>query len=148
MAQRKVYQANAYKDLDIYVMYGGTTKKQILFRGGSLQPRINGKYITSDPKDIEAIEKHSMFNVWFRCVQVDEIPEDENALLDDVKPQDQNTEADQIPEGFTKVEGIKTLQAAKEYLVKECGMDSKKLPNGVAVKNAAKENKVVFVDLK
>ena len=47
-----------------------------------------------------------------------------------------------------KVEGIKTIQAAKEYLIANfADVKASHLPNGEAVKKVAAEKKVLFVDL-
>jgi len=148
MGYRKIYQSLHYKDLDTYVVVNGQ-KVLIQFRGGSLQPKVNGKFTTTDQDLVKAMDSDSGLNTSFKCIYSEKIAEEkprytaeDEATLDapEEKPEETKNE-------FTKVPGIKTIQAARTYIVENFGIPASKMLNGVAVKEYAAEKKIVFVDL-
>lgn len=160
MAQRKVYESIHFHIRDLYVLVDG---KPVLiqFRGGSMIPDIKGRFSTTDPKLIKAMDTDSAYGKSFKCIHVedypDPVPSKENVLAgakteggnSPANESGNNTDGSPANEGdFTKVEGIKTVQKAKEYLAAEpYNIPLSQLPNGTVVKAKAKELKLLFVDL-
>jgi hypothetical protein len=157
MAIRKTYQSIHFITHDTYVDANGK-KVQVLFRGGSLKPRINGKYSTSDPAIIAALDRGlNAKGATYRLIssEDDGIEEPVQEVKAEVKapkapPADPPAAppAD-VPEGFIEVKDIATVQKARDYLVANFeGITAAKLPNGPAIKKFALENKIAFTDLK
>lgn len=158
---RKVYQSVHFQTLDTYVMVKGQ-KVLIQFTGGSLKPKINGTYSTSDPDVIAAMDKGIVPDAAYKCISVDTTPDppsakpSEPAAKEDPPAKDLANVPDKDPEGappadgsFKEVPGIATVQAAKDYLLANIeGLTQSRLPNGTAVKAVAAENKIHFTDLK
>ncbi len=170
MRVRKIYQAIEFRTLDTYESVGGN-KIRIEFRNSSPAPNARGQYTTEDPAVIAAMEKSASFGTTYKCIHTETFgdPEpvtrkaapkgqppadDEGAggAADDTGgandaggKEDPNAGNDA---GVTEVPGIATIQAAREYLVKNCEGNASKLPNGTAVKKFAAEKKINFVDLK
>ena len=165
MATRKTYQSIHFIELDTYIMVNGH-KKLIQFRGGSLKPRINGRYSTSDPAEIEVLDKDvKRAGASFKCVYQEEIPDKvitkpeqtgEASIKDkpvekkqepeEFKDQDDNVLPESI--GVKTVPDITAVQDARKYLVANVeGLTLSKLPNITAVKNAAAKNNIVFPNL-
>lgn len=162
--QRKVYQATLYQYLDTYVEVNGQ-KTLIQFRGGTLQPRLNGKFATDDPNVIAALDadiKRLGAKASFKCIHSEEIPDpkEENAPVKSTAPQSAAPQveppaADDVPAGdnaapIVEIPGITTVQAAKEFLLEKYPEDVKisHLPNKEAVLKVAAEKRIKFVDLK
>lgn len=159
MAIRKTYQAIRYQFLDINVMVGGK-RTLIQFRGGTLRPKINGKYSTNDPAVIEALDKRAGKS--FRCIRTEGSPdvkkdEVKSKAPSATKAQEGNKESevtvdpsDQTETGKSLKEVIEvtTMQEAREFLVSSVeGMSPGKLPNNQAIKNAAVKNGFSFPNL-
>jgi hypothetical protein len=141
MALRKTYRSLIYKDLDTYVMVNGT-KRLITFRGGSLQPPINGIFVADDPDLIKAMDNDRGNGTSFICVQTSGSPE--KAKSEALKAV--QTEA---PVEKTQIQGIKTLQEAKEFLLVNVeGLKAAQMPNSKSVLNQAAKNGFEFPDLK
>lgn len=161
MAQRKVYQAVSYQYLDTYVMVNGQ-KVLVQFRGGTLSPRMNGKFSTEDPDVIAALDadlNRLGSNASFKCIHSEEIPDAEGVKKADApKAEEPKKEApdgdgkppasDPIP--ATEVPSITTVQAAKEYLLQQFPDELKvsHLQNKEAVLKVAAEKLLKFTDLK
>jgi hypothetical protein len=157
MALRKTYQAIGFKTFDTYELVKGQ-KVLIQFRSASHLPNSKGQFTTSDPDLIEAMDNSSSYGISFTCVRTDEIegPAVRSIKVDEPTPTpapaptfDDDEESDLAPEkvGITKVADITTIQAARDYLVKNHGAVASKLPNGPAVKKFAAERKIEFIDL-
>lgn len=160
--QRKVYQATNYQYLDTYVEVKGQ-KTLIQFRGGTLQPRLNGKFATDDPDVIAALDadiNRLGAKASFKCIHSEEIPgpKEENAPVKSTAPQSAAPLGEPVkdaPAGdnaapIAEIPGITTVQDAKEYLLDKFA-DSVKishLPNKDAVQKVAAEKRIKFVDLK
>lgn len=139
--KQKTYQATQAVQLDTYVSVNGQ-KVLIEFRGGTLDPRINGRYQTSNPEIIKALDEDIARvgpSCTFKCIH-------EEILLAD----------DPLTEGLAEKEipGIKTVTAAKEWLVKASeegiinkGITAGQIKNRTDVLRIAAENKVVFTEL-
>ena len=142
--QLKIYQSIDYQVLDTYVMAGGS-RRLIEFRGGSLQPRINGKFSTSDPEIIAALDADiARGGASFKCIHSEDLPDGAKA-----KGKKESEENDFVPEDFNHVTGITTGQAARDFLLENVpGLSNTKLPNIATIKEVAKANKIFFVDLK
>lgn len=156
MAQRKVYRSLVYKDLDTYIVVNGQ-KVRIEFRGGSLQPPINGIFVATNPDVIKAMDHDSGLGRSFTCIvsegEPDPEPEDEDSdedepkVVPDKKPA-KKAQVHEIPE-MKEVPGITTIQDAREYLLKEIeGLKPQNIPNPKSVENLAAKNGIVFPDLK
>lgn len=135
---RKVYQSLYYQLFNTYVMVDGV-KVSVNFTGGSLVPKINGTFVTTDEKIQEAIEKSGGFNKDYKLTSTETIVEEE--------PEE---EKEQIPDDYNKVSGIKTAQKARDFLLEQKieGLTASQLPNIAAIKEVAAANKIVFLDLK
>ena len=151
--QRKTYQSIHYKDLDTYVSVNGV-KTLIIFRGGTLKPKVNGKVSTDDPALIKAMDNDPGNGTSFRCISIEGEAEPsvrENPVIPskakEKKQEPEDDTQDRNPE-ITKVEGISTVQAARDYLLNNVPeLTASKIPNGAAVKNVAAANNILFVDL-
>ena len=160
MPIRKTYQSFHYTELDTYIMVGGH-KKLIQFRDGSLKPRINGRYTTSNPQEIEALDKDAQRpGASFRCVHTEGAPDKvtkpksetpEKQEVPDTRAPEEFKDQDENPAGsvgYKTVPEIKTVQDARKYLADNVeGLTLSKLPNATAVKNAAAKNNIVFPNL-
>jgi len=141
---RKVYQLKHFLQLETSTVVDGK-KVAIKFSGESLFPRVPGRFEATDPKLIAAMDadmKRAGSNCAYKCISA-EGDDKEKDLYDD-----QEEGLTDEPSEFTKAEDVKTLQEAKEYLVKNVeGMTASRIPNKQAVLNAAKENKIEFPNL-
>lgn len=170
MGVRKTYQAVGFKTLDTYEMVNGA-KRLIQFRSGNHAPDAKGQYTTEDPDVIEALENSSSYGISFKCIRTEKTagpdlatskakaapkqpapPADDKGAGAGDKGGEQGagdgTDAEgNTGDGLTNVPDIATVQAAREYLVANCGATASKLPNGPAVKKFAAEKKINFVDL-
>ena len=165
MATRKTYQSIHYIELDTYIMVGGH-RKLIQFRGGSLKPRINGRYTTSDPAEVEVLDKDAKRpGASFKCVYSEEIPERTFNIKEvtaeasnEVKSEATQPEPEEFKDqsedisaqsmGVKSVPEINTVQEARKYLAANVeGLTLSKLPNATAVKSAAAKNNIVFPNL-
>lgn len=142
---RKVYQLKHFLQLETSTVVDGK-KVAIKFSGESLFPRVPGRFEATDPKLIAAMDadmKRAGSDCAYRCILSEGDPK--------AKDFDPNEPPEDPPVGnedFTKAEEVKTLQEAKEYLVKNVeGMTASRIPNKQAVLNAAKENKIEFPNL-
>jgi len=162
MGVRKIYQAVEFKSLDTYEMVNGV-KTLIEFRNASQSPSAKGLYTTANPDIIAAMDKSTSNNITFKCIHSETFGDAEAEPKTAPKPL---THAPEGPGEVTgeggdgegaedtaakgevmQVSGIATVQAAREYLVQNCGATPSKLPNGPAVKKFAAEKKINFVDL-
>ena len=128
----KTYQAIGYQTYDMYVKIDGKITL-ISFRGGSLRPAINGTFQTSDPKLQGILANDSAKNITFK----------EIGTFDD------EAEKEEATGELLNVEGVITVQGAREYLLANVpGATQASLPNKTAVLALAEANKIVFIDLK
>ena len=160
MGVRKIYQAVEFKSLDTYEMVNGV-KTLIEFRNASQAPSAKGLYTTANPDIIAAMDKSTSNNITFKCIHSETFGDAEAEPKTAPKPLTHAPEGpgevtDEAGEGagypaasgeVTEIPGITTIQAAREYLVQNCGATPSKLPNGPAVKKFAAEKKINFVDL-
>lgn len=139
--KQKTYQATQSIQLDTYVLINGKAFL-VEFRGGTLDPRISGRFQTSDPDVIAALDADIARvgpSCTFKCIHEEVLIEDET-LTEGLEPKE-------IP-------GIKTVTATKSWLVEasEQGIIKKGITAG-AIKNRtdvlriAAENKVTFTEL-
>ncbi len=163
MGVRKIYQAIEFRTLDTYEMVNGS-KIRIEFRNSSPAPNARGQYTTEDPDVIAAMEKSASFGTTYKCIHTETFGDPTPAPRTKAAPKIQDPDPDEATAegndeagkedpnagndtGVTEVPGIATIQAAREYLVANCGATASKLPNGPAVKKFAAEKKINFVDL-
>ena len=123
-----------------------------------------GQYTTEDPDVIAAMEKSASFGTTYKCIHTETFGDPTPAPRTKAAPKIQDPDPDEATAegndeagkedpnagndtGVTEVPGIATIQAAREYLVANCGATASKLPNGPAVKKFAAEKKINFVDL-
>lgn len=140
MALRKVYRSLVYKDLDTYVMVDGI-KTLVQFRGGSLQPRINGIFVSDDADIIAAMDKDRGNGTSFTCISVTGEPAKKAEPVKFAEPEEENE--------VTQITGVTTLQEVREFLLKNVeGLTPAKMPNIKSVMNLAAKNGYEFPDLK
>jgi hypothetical protein len=137
---RKTYQSLTYQTLSMYVLVNGQ-KRLVQFKGGTLKPKMNGKFITDDPQMIAALDTDSANGKMFKCIAVE--------TTDQAKePEVDHSEAILDSSDVIKVSGIKTAQSARDYLLQNVPeLSSTKLPNLTAIKEVAAANGIRFVDL-
>jgi len=127
----KTYQALNYQTYDMYVNLDGKSFL-IPFRGGSLRPKINGTFQTSDPALQEVLQKDTSNGVSFK--EINSFDDEEPIVKSD-------TDIIEVP-------GITTVAAAKDYLLSHIdGLSAASLPNKTAVLAIAEQNNYVFTDL-
>jgi hypothetical protein len=137
---RKTYQSLTYQTLSIYVLVNGQ-KRLVQFKGGTLKPKMNGKFITDDPQMIAALDTDSANGKMFKCIAVETNEEGK-------KTEDELPVASEDTTDLIRVSGIRTAQAAKDYLLQNVPeLSSTKLPNLATIKEIAAANKIKFVDL-
>lgn len=142
---RKTYQATQAMQLDTYCLVDGQ-KVAIEFRGGTIQPRINGKYITTDPKVIAQmdadIQRVGANVASYKCIHEEVIDEGWE------EPQTGN------PSNLLAVPNIQTVTAAREWLINASetgvikkGITPSMIKNRQDVLKFATDNNVNFLDL-
>jgi len=117
------------------------------FRGGSLQPPVNGIFSTSNPDYIKALDNDSSNGIAFACIRSEGVPEKVKPIAD---PKGETKDsATPGPAKKQIVPGITNLQEAKEYLLKNIeGLTMAKMPNAKSVTNLAEKHEIEFPDLK
>ena len=147
---RKVYQLNHFQLLDTYILVNGK-KKLILFRGGSLKPKINGKFATTDPAEIAVMDEGAKRpGAAYRCILSDTVPDDKPKKVPEQKVDKEPAlvETTMASAGMKVVPEINSVKDARNYLVENVkGYTISKLPNMTAVKNAAAKNNILFPNL-
>lgn len=146
MAVRKIYEAIEFKDLDTYEVVNGV-RTPIQFRSSSPALEAKGKYVSSNPEIIKAMDASiARGKCAYKCILTENFYNDDEPLPDipdGTKDSAEQTDGDDI----RQVPDIKTIQDARAYLNKEFEIPLSKMPNGGAVKKAAAEHKVSFPDL-
>lgn len=140
MAKRvnKVYQHAHLLSLTTPVKAGNKVVV-VEFDGGNSYPRSNGKYSTNDPEVQKALEESPRFKKDWHLLRETSLEEEEPEVEEP---------AGKDPEGEEEViEGITTVQAAKDYLTKEYGATSREVSNREKVLDYAASKNVVFKDL-
>lgn len=155
MSIRKTYRSLVYKELDTYVLVDGI-KRLIQFRGGSLQPRINGIYVTEDPKVIKAMDTDSGNGASFICIR-EEFVKEENTDKTDKAP-DKNKKSEKAlkedlivgPDkelNIEEVPGINNLQDARNYMLSRFDdLKPSQLNNTNMVKSQAAKKGIKFTE--
>lgn len=168
MAVTKTYQSIHFIELDTYIMVGGN-KKLIQFRGGSLKPRIMGRYTTKDPDEIVALDRATRRpGASFKCIATEGAPDvvesprpgpkppapppgptkEQSELQGEAPDQDEREDLTEATEGLKLIPEVTTVKAAREYLANNIeGLTLSRLPNLAAVKNAAEKNNIAFPNL-
>jgi hypothetical protein len=141
MSIRKTYRSLVYKELDTYVLVDGV-KRLIQFRGGSLQPRINGIYVTEDPKVIEAMDSDRGNGTSFVCIRSEGEPDEKKKT---VKPVEKKKEP---VEDIEEVPGITNLQDARNYMLSRFqDLRPSQLNNTIMVRAQAVKKGIKFTEL-
>lgn len=142
---QKTYQALANVVFDTYIVVKGS-KFLVQFRGGMLEPRTNGIFVTNNKDIIAAMEKDSGFNKTFK------LKSSETILTDDPVKHGASGSLDRSD--WQKVEGTTSVQKAKDWLLEASeegrirkGITTSLIPNKTTVLALADEFKIVFVDL-
>ena len=157
MGVRKIYQSLEFKSLDTYEMVNGV-RTLIQFRSGSLATSAKGQFTATSPALIEAMDHSSSNGITFKEIyteKFDDAEEEIPAGLPKVLTAEEELLAAEeaaavaaaADAAITKISEISTVQAARAYLVEKFAMQISKLPNAVAVRKAAAEHKIEFVDL-
>ena len=142
--KQKTYEATNAIQLDTYCLVDGK-KFLVEFRGGTLDPRKHGRFNTSDPKVIKAMDDDIVRvgpeRASYKCVHTETLIDDEAEI-----------EVEPIPEKI--IPGIKTVTKAREWLIEASdqgiikkGITSSMIKNRTDVLRFAGENKVTFTDL-
>jgi len=143
MSIRKTYRSLVYKELDTYVLVDGV-KRLIQFRGGSLQPRINGIYVTEDPKVVEAMDSDRGNGTSFVCIRSEGESEPAEKKKT-VKPAEKKKEPG---EDLEEVPGITNLQDARNYMLSRYeDLRPSQLNNTIMVKAQAVKKGIKFTEL-
>jgi hypothetical protein len=137
---------------------GSRLKTLVQFRGGNLQPPVNGIFSTDNPLMIKALDKDSSYGRSFTCIRTEGEPEPPKPLPKEETPLPiaavrrtvSKKEPKKEPEtGPKQVPGIKTLQEARNYLlVNFPELKPSQLNNTVMVKGQATKREIEFVDFK
>lgn len=142
--KQKTYQSTNAVQLDTYVLVKGK-KVLIEFRGGTLDPRWNGTYQTTDPEVIKQLDadiaRVGADKASFKCIH------EETLLNDEPVETGEPVTTKEIPD-------VKTVTAAKEWLLDASeagiikrGITSSVIKNRTDVLRIAAENGVTFIDL-
>ena len=109
--------------------------------GGKAHPnKVFGKYRTSDPKIIEALDNSPLYGKNWVCISSDEPKKEKVAELIEEQPEDETPSEREIT-------GPKTVKEMREYLNKRLGVPYSKLSNKDAAMKAAKEMNLNFVNV-
>lgn len=111
MTTRKTYQAIRSCMLTIYVTVKDKKRIPINFAHYNIEQNVKGRYSTSDPEIIEALEANKEFNSDFELISEEEIESKE-----DKEP---SGNASTGKEGLTPIGGCEKVQLAKAYLVEK-----------------------------
>jgi hypothetical protein len=144
---QKTYQATSAIQLDTYCLVDGQ-KVAIEFRGGTITPRRNGIFQTSDPKLIAQLDadiaRVGEEVASYKCINI--------TTLEEGEPGNTGYMPDDLPE--KNVPDISTVTAAREWLLSASesgeirkGITPSMIKNRVDVLRIAGENKVNFTDL-
>lgn len=103
--------------------------------GGKVHPkRVNGKFRTSNPKLIKAMDESPYYGVKWVCVSTDEdLPE----AKEEVKEESV----------VRQISGPANVREMREYLNQKLGVPYSKLPNKDAAFRVAKEMNLEFVNV-
>ena len=143
---KRIYQSKHYQELDTYVNVNGT-KRLIQFRGGSLKPKVNGKFTTTDSALIAVMDKDATrpgasYKVIFKENDTAPVPspEPEPAPKKDPEPE---KDAKSIT-----AEDVKTFHQARKFLIENIeGLTNGMLPNMIAIKETAAKHNITFPNL-
>jgi hypothetical protein len=135
------YQCISFIQLDTYTNVKGH-KRLVEFRGGTINPRINGKYQTSDPELIKSLDadiERAGVKASFKCIH------EEVLLSDDVSKS--TGDIKEVPE-ITSVTKAKAwlLEASANGIITK-GITPSMLPNRTSVLEIAAANNINFTDL-
>ena len=131
----KIYQASANIEFHTNIMHKGKIVR-ISFIGGSLSPRrSNGKFGTLDTDLQQSLEKDSGFNKTFKLLEA-------KYDLSSVKEKSAD-------DSFLVVEEVDSVQAAKEWLLKEFPDEftPNELRSRVAVSAIILNKKILFPNM-
>jgi hypothetical protein len=130
----KTYQSTRSITLITYVRVEGDLVA-IEFTGGTLAPKKKfGKYSTDNQKIQQAIESSGGFGLEFVCISE--------------QPEIKNNEPDNSGEGWKDIEDVKTVQAAKDYLIDLPEVTASMVTNKLKVMEVAEKLKIRFPNLK
>ena len=136
----KTYQSTRSITLLTYVKVDGDLVA-IEFAGGTLAPKKKyGKYSTSDPQIQKALENANGFGLEFVCILEQESEQEQSNHKDDKKEDGEN--------GWKDIEDIKTVQAAKDYLIDLPEVTASMVGNKAKVLEVAEKFKIRFPNLK
>lgn len=140
---RKTYQT-MYNILQLQHWFKLKNGRKVLveFLGGGFKPRkTHGRFATDNPELIEAMESSGDYNKQFKLYSEVEV-EDVSDVIDQ-----SNVVKLGAPE-LKEVGGITTVQAAREFLVKNfTEVTYSMVPNKLAVLKEAEKLGLVFLDL-
>ena len=171
----KVYRLINYISFAFPLKVNGE-KRFISFKHGVSNPRLNGKYVSSDPDEQKALEESPAFNVQYKIEAVRGGEAEATSKTEDNAPEEvlptepESSEADtpeaEVPvaeepkaEDEAEPEAENTLevipadevagvQDAKEYLVNHHDCNIEDLPNKQAVMAKAKELGIRFAKVR
>ena len=117
---RKIYECIGGLKLVTTILVEGK-ETTIRFMGGSISPvERAGTFTTEDPKVIEALESANGFNKNFKLkYSFDDEPVKEKSKAGNKSGKDNKQNSELEEDGIVKVETVKTLQEAKEYLLEK-----------------------------
>lgn len=155
---KRIYQSKHYQELDTYVSVNGT-KRLVQFRGGSLKPKVNGKFSTTDPALIAAMDKDAARpGASYKVILKEDDPAPAPVKEDPAppappapEPEDPETPpkdtTDENPKTLS-AEDVKTFHQARKFLTENIeGLTNGMLPNMIAIKEMAAKHNIVFPNL-
>jgi len=122
------------------IVDGETFDLRFVIGGKSHPKRINGKFRTSNPKLIKALDESPYYGKKWVCISSDE-PEKQKETTD------VETREEQEETGVRKISGPKTVKEMREYLNQKLGVPWSKLPNKNAAIRVAEEMNLNFVNV-
>lgn len=129
----------------------GSVKVKAMFKGGNLDKDMNRRYATlttDNPLVQEAIENDGRFGTVIKLERT--FGEDEVKKRKPANPHREQAQetapanVSSIPDGFTVVQSITTINDAREYLIKEKGVPYQGLVGKDKIYEAAQRVKVHF----
>jgi hypothetical protein len=134
----KVYQNLICPRFTTFIEIDGKRVDLSFTSGGKEKPkRVNGKFRTSNPQLIKALDESPYYGKKWVCISTDEIS------LEAVRQR----QVEEKENAVKKIHAPKTAKEMREYLNKNLGVPWSKLPNKEAAFKVAKDMNLEFVNV-
>lgn len=148
----KKHELHIYELLSSMTLYTTVTIKgasvDIMFDGGFVRPYTRrGRFSTSDPDIIKALEEDNSYNILWRKIQPEQIEGSDTPANETRKEPSKPTTSEDLTD-YTLVPEISSGQKAKAYLLSalEGKITNADLKNNAEIRRVAEENKIRFTD--